>query len=467
MVLEATALQWLTITEAAKAFRSHELSPVELTRHLLERSERLQEILFAFVTFTPEMALADARAAEAALLRGEADSPLLGIPMGFKDIYFTKDVRTTGGSQLLKGFVPDFDATTVRLLRQAGVVMLGKTTTTEFASGGSDILQSYFPSARNPWNPAHSPAGSSSGSGAALAAGLVAGALGTDTGGSIRGPAAANGISGIKPTFGRCSRYGVFPLSWGLDHTGPMARTVEDLALMLNVIAGYDPLDTHSAIEPVQDYTLPLNHPIKGLRVGVPTPDYFAGSDAEVIAALNEAVEVLVDLGAVVVEVTIPPRTQGNFNAEAHTYHRPDLLETPENFGPNLAQRHLSGGAYFAFEFIQQQRLRAMVKEQMHQILLACDVVLTPGSATPAPTMEEAAQRGLRPGAGGAGGMLSFAGLFNQTGLPSLAIPNGFSESGLPLSLQISGRPFDEATVLQVGHAFQSVTGWHLRHPAL
>ena len=290
MVLQATNLDYIGIGEAAAAFRSRELSPVELTRHLLERSERLQDKLFTFVTMTPEIALAQARTAEAAFLRGDAGSPLLGIPMGYKDIYCTAGVRTTGGSQLLKNYVPDIDATCVALLQSAGAVMLGKLTTWEFASGGGDLLRSYFPSARNPWNTEHSPAGSSSGSGAALAAGLVVGALGTDTGGSIRGPAAACGIVGLKPTFGRCSRYGVYPLSWALDHTGPMARTVEDTALMLNVLAGYDPKDAASAKEPIQDYTVALKQGVKGLRIGVPAPEYFDGAADEEVAAMYGAV---------------------------------------------------------------------------------------------------------------------------------------------------------------------------------
>jgi len=465
VVLQATELHWLTVAEAASAFRARELSPVELTRHLIERSERLQDSLYAYVTMTPEIALAEARTAEAAFLRGEDASPLLGIPVAYKDIYYTKGIRTTGGSQLHKDFVPDFDATTVRLLHEAGAVMMGKLTTWEFAMGGSDLLVSYLPSSRNPWDREHTPAGSSSGSGTALASGLVLGALGTDTGGSIRGPAALCGIAGLKPTLGRCSRTGVFPLSWSLDHTGPMTRTVEDCALMLNVLAAYDPLDAHSATEPAQDYTLTLKQPIKGLRVGLPAPEYFDGSDEEVIEALRAAVDVLVDLGAVVVEVEMPSQELARgammlSGVEAHAYHRPDLLETPENFGPALGQRFLAGGGYFASELIQGQRIRSILKEQMREVLLKADVVLTPTQGKPAATMAEAVvQRWGAPG-------LSYTSLFNQTGLPSLSIPNGF-RGGLPLSMLISGRPFDEATVLRVGHAFEQATDWHTRHPNL
>jgi aspartyl-tRNA(Asn)/glutamyl-tRNA(Gln) amidotransferase subunit A len=461
VVAEATALEQLTIAEAAKAFRARTVSPVELTRHLLERSERLQETLHAFVTLTPEIGLTQARAAEAAFLRGDDPGPLAGVPLGYKDIYYTKGVRTTAGSHLHEQFVPDFDATTVRLLNEAGAVMLGKLTTWEFAGGGADITQSYFPSARNPWDVTRSPYGSSSGSGAAVAAGLVCGALGTDTGGSIRFPAAACGVAGHKPTYGLCSRWGVFPASWSLDHTGPLARTVEDCAIMLNTLAAYDPHDPASASAPAEDYAAGLDRSIAGLRVGLPTPDYFEGCHPEVLSALNASVDVLASLGAVVTTVTLPERTSF-VSAEGHAYHRADLLETPELYGPNYSQRSLSSGLYFASEYIQTLRQRSMLKEQMRQIMVEVDVVVMPTLPMPAQTMEEAAKSPV-----GSPMNLSFARLFNQTGLPSLSIPNGFSSDGLPLSLLISGRPFADSTVLRVGHAFEQATDWHLRRPVL
>jgi aspartyl-tRNA(Asn)/glutamyl-tRNA(Gln) amidotransferase subunit A len=466
MVLAATDLSYITLTEAAGAFRTRELSPVELTRHLLDRSERLQATLCAFVTLTPEIALAQARAAEAAFLRGEHRSPVAGIPMGYKDIYFTQGVRTTAGSRLHEEFVPDFSATTVAKLEAAGAVMLGKLTTWEFAGGGADITQSYFPSARNPWDVTRSPYGSSSGSGTALAAGLVVGALGTDTGGSIRFPAAACGVAGLKPTYGRCSRWGVFPAAWSLDHTGPMARTVADCALLLNELAGYDPHDPASAREPVQDYTLGLNGGVRGLRLGLPAPEYFEGCDAEVVAALAAAADVLRDQGAVIVDVQMPPAelqraAQLLSPSESHAYHQPDLLATPGNYGPNLGARFRAGGGYFASDYIQAQRVRSLLKEQLRAVLLGCDAILTPTQGAPAATMEDAAAMAQRRFG------LSYTSLFNQTGLPSLSIPSGFSSSGLPLSLLISGRPFDEATVLRIGHAYEQATDWHQRHPAL
>src|SRR5262245_31385158 len=264
----ADDLAYAGVRELGRRFRAHELSPVELTEALLRRIERLDPTLRAFVTITADRAMADAKAAEAAIARGDR-RPLLGIPVGYKDLYATRGIRTTAGSALLEDWVPDDDATCVTRLEEAGCVMLGKLITHEFAWG----IQSpgdRFPPARNPWNLDHIPGGSSSGSGAALAAGLCVGALGSDTGGSIRGPASFSGIVGLKPTYGRCSRAGVVTLSWTLDHTGPMARTVADTALFLQALAGYDPRDPASSPAPVSDYVTPLGQSIRGLRIGVP-----------------------------------------------------------------------------------------------------------------------------------------------------------------------------------------------------
>ena len=455
----ATDLSYITLAEAARAFRAKELSPLELTRHLLARAERYQDEFAAFVTLTPDLALAQARAAEDAFMHGTPASAVTGIPLGYKDIYFTKDVRTTGGSRLHEHFQSDFDATTVRLLQDGGAVMLGKLTTWEFAGGGADITQSYFPSARNPWDRTRSPYGSSSGSGTAVAAGLAVGALGTDTGGSIRFPAAACGIAGLKPTYGRCSRWGVFPAAWSLDHTGPMARTVEDCAIMLNLLAGYDPLDPASADQPVENFAAAIGKPITGYRIGLPAPEYFEGANPEVLGALYAAVDVLRGLGACIVEVTMP-ESSGFISVEGHAYHRPDILETPEMYGPNFGHRQLTSGLYFASEYIQTLRYRSMLKEQMRNLLLKVDAVVMPALPMPAQTMEEAAAAPV-----GSPTALSFCRLFNQTGLPSLSIPNGFSSDGLPLSLLISGRPFDEAAVLRIGHAYEQATDWHKRRP--
>src|SRR5262245_16558222 len=292
-------LCYATIREVGERFRRKGLSPVELTTELLSRIERLNPSLHAFVTVTRERALADARTAEAALRRGDAPSPLLGIPVAYKDLFATRGSLTTAGSALLADWIPDADATCVARLQRAGAVMLGKLITYEFAFGIQLPGHRFLP-ARNPWNPAHAPGGSSSGSGAALAAGLTFGALGSDTGGSIRGPAALCGIAGLKPTYGRVSRAGVVTLSWTLDHAGPMARTVEDCAYLLQALAGYDPADPASHRAPVDDYRATLDRGIGGLRVGVPREYFFEGTDHEVEAAFEEALVTLRRLGATV-----------------------------------------------------------------------------------------------------------------------------------------------------------------------
>src|SRR3989449_7259113 len=290
-------LAYATIRDIGARLRRRALSPVELTRALLERIERLDPRLNAFVTVTAERALADAKAAEAALGRGDISSPLLGIPVGYKDIYATRGILTTGGSALLADWIPTEDATCVTRLQRAGAVMLGKLITHEFAFG-IQFPGHRFAAAKNPWELGRMPGGSSGGSGAPLAAGLAFGALGSDTGGSIRGPASFCGITGLKPTYGRSSRAGVLTLSWTLDHTGPMARTVQDCAFLLQPLAGYDPADPASSRAPVDDYRASLGRDIRGLKIGVPRAYFLEEVDAEVARAFEEALETLRRLGA-------------------------------------------------------------------------------------------------------------------------------------------------------------------------
>src|SRR5499426_3708503 len=297
-------IAYTTIRALSVRYRKRELSPVEVTRTLLGRIEQLDPALHAFITLTADRALADAHAAEAALQRGDV-RPLLGIPVAHKDIYCTRGIRTTGGSALLADWLPEDDATCVQRWQEAGTVLLGKLITHEFAFG-LQLPGHRFQPARNPWNIAHIPGGSSSGSGAALAAGLVVGATGSDTGGSIRGPAAFCGIVGLKPTYGRVSRAGVVTLSWTLDHTGPMTRTVEDCALMLQPLAGHDPLDPASSHAPVDDYLAPIGRDVRGLRIAVPRNFFFEGVDPEVTSAFEAALATLSKLGAEVCDVRIP-----------------------------------------------------------------------------------------------------------------------------------------------------------------
>jgi aspartyl-tRNA(Asn)/glutamyl-tRNA(Gln) amidotransferase subunit A len=450
----------LGIAELGRRYRTRALSPVDIATAHLDRIDQLDKTLSSYVTLTRERALADARAAEAALRRGDA-GPLAGIPIAYKDLYATRGIRTTGGSALLADWVPDHDSTCVARLQQAGMVMLGKLTTHEFAFG-IQFPGHRFPPARNPWNLDHIPGGSSSGSGAALAAGLTVGALGSDTGGSIRGPAAFCGIVGIKPTYGRVSRAGVLTLSWTLDHTGPMARTVEDCALMLQALAGYDAADPASSREPVADYTAALRTGIRGLRVGVPRDYFFEGVKPEVANAFETALATLRELGAEVRDVGIPsigaaPAFMVIMLSEAFAYHARDLRERPELYGEVLREKLMVGGLFTSDEYVQAQRLRARLRADMHQALTDVDVLATPTATVTAPSFATAldpdfpfARSNMPP--------------FNMSGLPALALPCGFA-NGLPISLQLAGRPFDEATVLRAGHAFEQATDWHRRRP--
>ena len=455
-------LFYATIRDIGARFRRRALSPVELTRAHLERIEQLDPKLHAFVTVTADRALADAKAAEAALGRGDISSPLLGIPIGYKDIYATRGILTTGGSALLKDWVPDEESTCGVRLQRAGTVMLGKLITHEFAFG-IQFPGHRFPAAKNPWDPERMPGGSSSGSGAALAAGMAFGALGSDTGGSIRGPASLCGIAGLKPTYGRCSRAGVLTLSWTLDHTGPMARSAEDCAFMLQALAGHDPADPASAHEPVTDYLAGLEGGVEGLKVGVVRDYFFDGVEPETVAAFERALGELGRLGATVRDVTIPsihatPAFMVIMLTEAFAYHERDLRERPELYGEVVREKLMAGGLFRADEYVQAQRLRAQLREDTARALESVDLLITPTALGPAPAFATV----LDPDFPFA---KSNMGPFNMTGLPTLAVPTGFSSSGLPLSLQISGRPFDEATVLRAGHAYQRATEWHRRRP--
>ena len=455
------AIFYAGIREIGERFRRRALSPVELATDLLRRIERVDKTLNSYVTVTAERALSDARAAEAALGRGNA-GPLAGIPIAYKDLYATRGILTTAGSALLADWVPAEDCTCVTRLQQAGMVMLGKLITHEFAFGIQFPGHRFLP-ARNPWNPAHIPGGSSSGSGAALAAGLTVGSLGSDTGGSIRGPASFCGIAGLKPTYGRVSRAGVVTLSWTLDHTGPMARSVEDCAYMLQALAGYDPADPASSREPVADYLAGIGGGVKGLRVGVPRAYFFEDTTDEVKAAFEQAMTTLRGLGATVRDVEIPsihaaPAFMTIMLTEAFSYHERDLRERPQLYGEVLREKLMAGGLFRAEEYVQAQRLRARLCADTAAVLREVDVLATPTSPAPPPTFATVldpnfpfARSNMAP--------------FNMTGLPTLALPCGFSSTGLPLSLQLAGRPFEEATVLRAGHAYEQATEWHRRRP--
>jgi len=459
---------FLSVAEAASLIAAKRISPVELTRAYLARIERLNGTLHAYVRVLDDEALAAARAAEAEILSGRYRGPLHGIPIGLKDIYDTAGIPTEGGSKSCLGRIPAKDATTTRLLKEAGAVLLGKLTTWEFAIGGT-AFDTPFPPARNPWNIDHDPAGSSSGSGAAVAAGLCAMAMGSDTGGSIRWPAAWCGLAGLKPTYGRVSRAGIMPLSFSLDHAGPLTWTVEDAAIVLQAIAGHDASDPASARCPVADYRAALaGGNLRGLRLGVARAMFerdCVGSE-EMLSAFDESVGVLRELGASIAEIELPPLALYNATAyliarsEGFAIHEKALRERPQDYGA-LARDRLTIGAYVrASDMVQAMRRRQMLVEATTAAMGGVDAILLPTAPDPAPRLGDLAPYfgNQRP---------TYMRPFNLTGQPALSVCNGFDNAGLPLSLQIVGRCFDEAMVLRIGHAYERTTPWRGRRPQL
>jgi len=462
-----TDLCYRSISEAAAGLRRKEYSPTELAQACLDRIKAVDGQLHSYITITSELALAQARTAERELQGGNDRGPLHGIPIALKDLYATKGIRTTAHSKVLLDWVPQEDSECTVRLAQAGTVLLGKLAMHEFAFGGPGPDQA-FPAARNPWNTDHIPGGSSSGSGAALAAGLCHGSMGSDTGGSIRGPASLCGIVGLKPTYGRVSRYGVVPLSWSLDHAGPMARTVEDCALLLQAIAGHDPKDPACANTPVPDYRAGLAQGVQGLRIGVPRSwfDEGEGTNPEVLAAVDEALRVLEKLGAKVTELDGTPfinarkANQTILVAEAYAYHEPDLQTKRELFGSSVRKRVLEGAFLSAADYINAQRARTALNDQIRGNFNQVDLFVHPTSPRTASKFE-----GYDPRE--ADRLPSYTNPYNLTGLPAMSLPCGFTQGRLPIGLQIAGRPFDEATVFAAAHAYEQATEWHTRRPPI
>jgi len=460
----------LTIAEASRAIANGGLSPVALTEAYLDRIASLDGELHSFVLMTRDQALAAARELGTSGSRGV----LYGIPIGLKDIYKTRGIRTTAGSRRYLDHVPEEDAETWVRLRAAGAILLGKQETHEFAIGGPDFTLPFQP-ARNPWNTAHYPAGSSSGSAVAVAACLCAGAMGSDTGGSIRGPAAYCGIVGLKPTYGRVSRRGVFPLSYTLDHCGPLTRTVEDCAVMMQALAGYDPLDPASADVPVPDYRAALGSRLDGLKIGVvrhfhehdAVADFGPDSapSAAYTAAFDAACRTLESLGARLVEVKLSPLVDyidANrliMLAEAYALHEKDFRERPQDFGHHMFARIALGAFLSAADYVEATRQRRELCVEFARALDDVDVVISANSTGPAPRIDSIPTYSTFARA-------SYTGPYNLTGSPALSVPIGF-EDGLPLAFQIAGKPFDEAGVMRVGHAFEQATEFHRQRPVI
>jgi aspartyl-tRNA(Asn)/glutamyl-tRNA(Gln) amidotransferase subunit A len=464
--MSTTDLHHLTIHEAGPLLRQGQLSPVELTRAFLERIEQLDGTLQAYITVLHDRAMASARTAEAEMLRGDYRGPLHGIPIALKDLYDTKGIRTTASSRVMADRVPTEDATTTARLEAAGAILLGKLAMHEFALGGPDPSNG-FPLPRNPWNLDYIPGGSSSGSGTGIAAGLCMGSLGSCTGGSIRGPAAYCSIVGLKATYGRVSRYGVVPLSWSLDHCGPMTWTVEDSAHMLQVIAGYDPKDLTSSRAPVPDYAASLRADVRGLTIGVPRHFFFADDpriDRDTLARVEQALSVLESLGARVQDVSIPALAYSGaaqpviMLSEAFAYHDQNLRRQPELFGEMVRARFRTGGLFTSSDYVQAQRVRNVLKRQCAEVLTQVDVLVSPTMSSPAPAFAEmdAMTTSRRP---------SFTGPYNLTGMPAISVPCGFTDMGLPVGLQIAGKPFDEPTVIRAAYAYQQQARWFEQRP--
>ncbi len=462
-----SALHWLSATDIAAVYKARKLSPVELTNALLARIETLNPRLNAFIRYDAEAAIQAARQAEAEISAGHSRGPLHGIPVGIKDIIDVAGVPTTCHSKILVDNVARSDAVVVQKLRGAGAIIPGKLSTHEFAIGGPSF-DLPFPPARNPWNPDHHPGGSSSGSGSGLAGGLFPLALGTDTGGSIRNPASCCGIVGLKPTYGLVSRRGVFPLSFTLDHVGPMARTVADAAMLLEVIAGHDAADPGSAATPAHGFSRLLGRGVRGLRIGFVR--HFHEKDVpahpEVAVALEDVARVLQAEGAHVSTVTLPSLTEfSGINrvilcSEAWSIHAPWLRERPGDYG-QLARRRLMPGAFMtAGDYVGVQRRRAQVIAEVEDRLRDYDILMCASSMDPASRLDDPAET-ARTYARQARSP------FNVTGHPALAMMSGLAGNGLPLSVQFVGRYFDDATVLRVAAAYERAAGWHKKRPPI
>jgi aspartyl-tRNA(Asn)/glutamyl-tRNA(Gln) amidotransferase subunit A len=449
----------VTIREAAASLRARRISSLELTTAALGRIDRLNTTLNAFITVTGEQSLERARQADSELAAGRHRGPLHGIPVAVKDLFATRGVLTTAGSLLYRNLVPDHDATVVARLEAAGAVMLGKLNMHELAYGITSA-NPHFGAVRNPWNTAHSPGGSSGGSGAAVAAGMAYAALGTDTGGSIRIPASFCGTVGLKPTYGRVSRHGVIPLSWSLDHAGPLTRSVRDAALVLNAIAGYDRADATSARHPVVDFVPEEDVPVRGLRVGFPESFFFERLDSDVESSVRGAIARMQSLGAEVRPVKLPDMAAINATGrmillcEASAMLEPHLGDRSQ-FGPDVLALLDQGRLLPATDYIHALRLRKQMQSEFAKVWSSVDCLITPTTPNTAPRVGEST---VKLGGREEDVRLATTRLvrsMNLLGLPALSMPCGMSSGGLPVGLQIVGPPFDEALILRVGAALE------------
>ena len=462
-----------SIEELSDDIRSGALSPVEVVDASLKRIHQTEPKLNAFLELFEEGAQNAARLAEAEIREGRYRGPLHGIPVALKDLVNVAGSPTTGGSPLFQQNVAHADATIARRFRQAGAIIIGKTNLVMHAMGAAG-LNPYTGHPHNPWDLSRCTGGSSSGSGAAVAAGCIPAAIGTDTGGSIRMPAALCGIAGLKPTYGRVSRAGVMDLSWSCDHVGPMARRVSDCAYVMNALAGFDPHDPASADEPVEDYTLALNRGLEGLQIGVPSDYFFEESvDPEIKAAVYTAIELMMSNGVEAIEIPMPwaqvgrSINMGIVMPESVAVHKQNISNHPETYTDEIRARLQSAMTIAAVDYVQAQRARRWFIEKMNHAMRHVDVIITPTVPEQTPTIEEADTRPGENVAQKGGDLPNFTGVFNTTGQPSMSVPCGFTKNGMPIGLMITGHHFDEATVLRVGNAYESLAPWHTYRPTL
>lgn len=467
-----TELEWLTIAELGSLLQSRKLSPVELTDTYLRRIERLDPTLKAYITVTADAAVEAARRAEREIQSGSYRGPLHGVPLGIKDLLDVAGVPNTMGSRILESNVPAADSTVVAALKRQGAIILGKQNLHEFAFGITSENPHYGP-VRNPWDRERVPGGSSGGTAAAVAAGLCVAGLGSDTGASIRAPAAWCGVVGLKPTYGRTSRAGALPLAWSLDHVGPIARSVRDCAIVLQAIAGYDPLDPGSALEPVPDFSADLERGLAGLRVGIPREYFFELVEPDVDRLVRGAIKQLEELGASVTEVSLPQvshaQAAGNviMSAEAAAWHRDWLRDRPADYGTDVLARIRGGLLVSAVDYLSSQKMRTLIQQDFAAAFSLVDVVVGPTVPLVAPLIGRTTE---------AGGVLNLAPRSianratvpcNLTGMPAISVPCGFNSEGLPVGLQLMAPAFAEAVLLRAAAAYEAATPWHTKHPEL
>jgi len=469
--MPSSDIRWLSIAELAEQISQRRLSPVEVTQAYLDRIGTLDAGLGAYITITAERALARARRAEEEIQAGDYLGPLHGVPVAVKDIVNTRGILTSAGSRVLADNVPLDDSTLIERLDAAGAPLLGKLNLSEFAIGGT--IEHPYGTPRNPWNTDHSAGGSSSGSAVAAASGLCAGSLGSDTGGSVRGPSSFCGLVGLRPTYGRVTRHGVIPMCWSMDTIGPMTRTVEDCAIMLQAIAGVDPRDGSTSAEPVPDYRAALRRSPSGLRVGLPREMFeYAELDPQVKSAVEGAVAVLGELGVESDEISLPTSAHSGAvfvaiaDVDSASFHARWLRTRGDDYDWNTRTRLESASLMPATAYIRAQRARALIRRELMQTLDRFDAILTPSGPTLSPLIEDATgspggyyqgQRDL--------GRRRYSSPPALAGLPAISVPCGFSSEGLPVGLQIIGRPFEESTLFQIASAYEQATDWHTRRP--